>query len=106
MTGGRKPPFDPRLLSRVPAARGHLAALAVLGGGTAAIIVTQATALAALLAGAAEGRVEVAALAAFAAALALFDEQRVYGRYWGTLRHIPCLHFEASYYQLIEFSIA
>lgn len=70
MTGGRKPPFDPRLLSRVPAARGHLAALAVLGGGTAAIIVTQATALAALLAGAAEGRVEVAALAAFAAALA------------------------------------
>jgi len=40
-----------------------------------------------------------------AAALALFDDRRVYGRYWGALRHVPCLHFEASYYQLIEFTI-
>jgi predicted N-acyltransferase len=40
-----------------------------------------------------------------AAALALFDDERVYGRYWGTLEAIPCLHFEVSYYQLIEFAI-
>lgn len=40
-----------------------------------------------------------------AAALALFDGERVYGRYWGALRYVPCLHFEASYYQLIEFAI-
>jgi predicted N-acyltransferase len=40
-----------------------------------------------------------------AAALALFDGARLYGRYWGTLEHVPCLHFEASYYQMIEFAI-
>ena len=40
-----------------------------------------------------------------AAALALFDESRLYGRYWGTLVAVPCLHFEVSYYQLIEFAI-
>jgi predicted N-acyltransferase len=40
-----------------------------------------------------------------AAALALFDDERVYGRYWGTLEAIPCLHFEVSYYELIEFAI-
>ena len=42
----------------------------------------------------------------FAAALALIDGQRIYGRYWGTLQYVPCLHFEVSYYQLIEFAIA
>ena len=40
-----------------------------------------------------------------AAALALFDTTRLYGRYWGTLAPVPCLHFELSYYQLIEFAI-
>lgn len=40
-----------------------------------------------------------------AAALAVIDDERVYGRYWGTLEAIPCLHFEVSYYQLIEFAI-
>jgi predicted N-acyltransferase len=40
-----------------------------------------------------------------AAALAVIDDQRVYGRYWGTLEAVPCLHFEVSYYQLIEFAI-
>jgi predicted N-acyltransferase len=40
-----------------------------------------------------------------AAALALFDDERVYGRYWGALQTVPCLHFEVSYYQLIEFAI-
>jgi len=40
-----------------------------------------------------------------AAALALFDETRLYGRYWGAVEHVPCLHFETSYYQMIEFAI-
>jgi predicted N-acyltransferase len=40
-----------------------------------------------------------------ATALALFDEQRLYGRYWGAIESVPCLHFEASYYQMIEFAI-
>jgi uncharacterized protein len=40
-----------------------------------------------------------------AAALALFDSTRLYGRYWGALATVPCLHFEVSYYQLIEFAI-
>jgi predicted N-acyltransferase len=38
-------------------------------------------------------------------ALALFDDARLYGRYWGAVESIPCLHFEASYYQMIEFAI-
>ncbi len=69
MTGGRRPPFDPRLVRRVPAVRGHLMALAVLGSGTAVIVVTQATALATLLAGAVAHRMETSALLAFAATL-------------------------------------
>lgn len=40
-----------------------------------------------------------------AAALALHDGTRLYGRYWGTLQPVACLHFEVSYYQLIEFAI-
>ncbi len=40
-----------------------------------------------------------------AAALALFDDQRLYGRYWGAIEFVPCLHFETSYYQMIEFAI-
>ncbi len=40
-----------------------------------------------------------------AAALSLFDRERVYGRYWGALETVPLLHFEVSYYQLIEFAI-
>jgi uncharacterized protein len=40
-----------------------------------------------------------------AAALALYDDKRLYGRYWGALESHPCLHFEASYYQMIEFAI-
>ena len=30
---------------------------------------------------------------------------RLYGRYWGALEHVPCLHFECCYYQMIEFAI-
>lgn len=46
-------------------------ALAALGGGTAAIIVAQATALATLLATAGQGRVEIAALAGFVVTVAV-----------------------------------
>lgn len=30
---------------------------------------------------------------------------RLYGRYWGSLQEIDCLHFEACYYQPIEWAI-
>ncbi len=41
-----------------------------------------------------------------ASALFLFDESRLYGRYWGSVAAIPNLHFEVCYYQAIEFCIA
>jgi len=34
------------------------------------------------------------------------DEERLYGRYWGALEHVPLLHFECCYYQAIEYAIA
>jgi len=44
-----------------------------------------------------------------ASALGVFDGQRaqprLYGRYWGAVEHIDCLHFECCYYQMIEFAI-
>ena len=42
-----------------------------------------------------------------AASLLLLDKQssKVYGRYWGALEHVPCLHFETAYYQAIEYCI-
>jgi uncharacterized protein len=40
-----------------------------------------------------------------AASLLMRDEQRMYGRYWGALAHVPCLHFEACYYQAIQAAI-
>jgi predicted N-acyltransferase len=47
--------------------------------------------------------------APIAAALGVFDVQRgaprLYGRYWGAVEHIDCLHFECCYYQMIEFAI-
>lgn len=30
----------------------------------------------------------------------------LYGRYWGAIEHVPCLHFETAYYQPLEFCIA
>ncbi len=39
------------------------------------------------------------------AALFLFDQQSLYGRWWGGLPELDCLHFEACYYQGIEFAI-
>ncbi|MFF0367100.1 MULTISPECIES: thiol reductant ABC exporter subunit CydD [unclassified Micromonospora] len=63
-------PFDPRLLRRVPAARRDLAVLVLLGVLAAGLIVAQATALAAVLATAVDGRLDRPALAAFAVAVA------------------------------------
>ena len=34
------------------------------------------------------------------------DGGRLYGRYWGAIEHHPMLHFEACYYQTIEFCLA
>ena len=33
-------------------------------------------------------------------------DSKAYGRYWGAIEHIPCLHFETAYYQAIEYCIA
>jgi predicted N-acyltransferase len=40
-----------------------------------------------------------------ACSLFMFDSKRLYGRYWGALEDISCLHFEACFYQGIEFCI-
>ncbi len=40
-----------------------------------------------------------------AASFSLFDEQVLYGRYWGSIRQVDALHFEACYYAPIEFCI-
>ncbi|HET8868845.1 MAG TPA: GNAT family N-acetyltransferase [Aquabacterium sp.] len=34
------------------------------------------------------------------------DNRVAYGRYWGALRTVSCLHFEACYYQPLEWCIA
>lgn len=39
------------------------------------------------------------------AALDVHDEDTLWGRYWGTREYVPGLHFEACYYQAIEFCI-
>ncbi|MDN4052148.1 GNAT family N-acetyltransferase [Massilia sp. YIM B02763] len=40
-----------------------------------------------------------------AASLVVHDDTTLYGRYWGALEHVPCLHFETAYYQPLEFCI-
>lgn len=40
-----------------------------------------------------------------AAALCLHDRDTLYGRYWGALEEVRCLHFEACFYQGIEYCI-
>jgi predicted N-acyltransferase len=40
-----------------------------------------------------------------AGALNFFDSQTLYGRYWGCIEEVEFLHFEACYYQGIEFCI-
>ncbi len=43
-----------------------------------------------------------------AASLICIDPERraAFGRYWGAVEHIPCLHFEACYYRPLEWCIA
>ncbi|MDZ7591017.1 MAG: GNAT family N-acetyltransferase [Rubrivivax sp.] len=43
-----------------------------------------------------------------AAALIAVDPQRgtAWGRYWGCTEHVPCLHFEACYYQPLAWCLA
>ncbi len=40
-----------------------------------------------------------------ASSLVIFNETTLYGRYWGEVEHVPCLHFECAYYQPLEFCI-
>jgi len=40
-----------------------------------------------------------------ASALNLYSQHTLYGRYWGALQYLPCLHFETCYYQALEFCI-
>ena len=40
-----------------------------------------------------------------AGALNFYDDQKLYGRYWGCLEEYDSLHFETCYYQGIEFCI-
>lgn len=40
-----------------------------------------------------------------AASLFFRDDKTLYGRYWGAVEHHSCLHFEAAYYQGIEYCI-
>jgi uncharacterized protein len=43
---------------------------------------------------------------AIAGALNFFGEGAVFGRNWGCTEYVPFLHFEACYYQAIDFAIA
>jgi predicted N-acyltransferase len=38
-------------------------------------------------------------------ALNFFDDEALYGRNWGCTAYVPFLHFEACYYQAIDFAI-
>ncbi|GGH61933.1 hypothetical protein GCM10010975_26140 [Comamonas phosphati] len=40
------------------------------------------------------------------ASISVADSPAAYGRYWGALERVDCLHFEACYYQPIEWCIA
>ncbi|MEM8787069.1 MAG: GNAT family N-acetyltransferase [Pseudomonadota bacterium] len=41
-----------------------------------------------------------------AGALNFIGRQTLFGRYWGCIEDHPCLHFEACYYQAIDYAIA
>jgi uncharacterized protein len=43
--------------------------------------------------------------APLAAALDVVAGDTLYGRYWGAVEHVPLLHFEACYYQAIDYAI-
>ncbi len=57
------------------------------------------------LPGAAMVKLAERAGAPVAAAIFFQDEDWLYGRYWGAAEHLDCLHFEACYYQGIEYCI-
>ncbi len=40
-----------------------------------------------------------------ASSLFMYDSTSLYGRYWGALEDVSCLHFETCFYQGIEFCI-
>ena len=40
-----------------------------------------------------------------ASSFCIKDQQRLYGRHWGTLEYVPGLHFETCYQQGIEYAI-
>jgi len=40
-----------------------------------------------------------------AATLSVVAGERLFGRYWGAVEHVPLLHFECCYYQAIEYAI-
>lgn len=41
-----------------------------------------------------------------AMALNLYTADTLWGRYWGCIENVPCLHFDTCYYQAIAFCIA
>ncbi|MGZ3236976.1 MAG: GNAT family N-acetyltransferase [Burkholderiaceae bacterium] len=41
-----------------------------------------------------------------ASSLVIHNATTLYGRYWGAMEEVPCLHFETAYYQPLEFCIA
>ena len=41
-----------------------------------------------------------------ATSLIALDDKAAYGRYWGALERVDCLHFEACYYQPLQWCIA
>lgn len=43
--------------------------------------------------------------APIASSLVIHNQDTLFGRYWGELEHLPCLHFETAYYQPLEFCI-
>ena len=47
-----------------------------------------------------------AASVARGGALNLIGDDALYGRNWGAIEEHPCLHFEACYYQAIDFAIS
>ncbi|CDG82076.1 GNAT family N-acetyltransferase [Janthinobacterium agaricidamnosum] len=42
---------------------------------------------------------------AIASSMVIHTDDTLFGRYWGALEHVPCLHFETAYYQPLEFCI-
>ncbi|MCY4153623.1 MAG: GNAT family N-acetyltransferase [Aestuariivita sp.] len=42
----------------------------------------------------------------FAGALNFIGRNTLFGRYWGCIKHHPCLHFELCYYRAIEWALS